>query len=53
MSETKEAVVAVITGERPHDYCITLGIGDGTSERWKLSYALARKLRRELNERLD
>lgn len=53
MSEVKEAEIAVVTGDRPEDYCITLGKGDGTFERWKLSYDLAKKIRRELNQRLD
>lgn len=47
------AAIAVITGDKPDDRYITLGIGDGTFQRWKLSEILARKLRRELNERLD
>lgn len=48
-----EAVIAVVTGDKPDERYITLGPGDGTFQRWKLSEVLARKLRRELNERLD
>ena len=46
------ASIAVITNEAD-DLFITLGSGDHTSQRWKLTPSLARKLRRELNERLD
>ena len=48
----KIAAVAVLTSEGP-DLFLTLGPGDHTSQRWKLTPSLARKLRRELNERLD
>lgn len=47
------ALVAVVTGDKPGERRITLGAGDGTFQRWKLTEELARKLRRELNERLD
>ena len=53
VSEDKEAKIACITGDRPDDYCITIGPGDGTFVRWKISYETAKKLRRELNQRLD
>jgi hypothetical protein len=49
----KIAVIAVVTGDQPDDRYITLGVGDGTFERWKLTESLARKIRRELNQRLD
>lgn len=48
-----EAAVAVITGDRPGERFITLGAGDGGFQRWRLSEELARKIRRELNARLD
>ena len=47
------ATVAVITGDKPDDRCITLGPGDGTFQRWKLSESLLKKIRREINEKLD
>lgn len=47
------ASVAVITGDKPEERYITLGQGDGSFQRWKLSEMLARKIRRELNQRLD
>lgn len=53
LSEDREAIIACITGDRPDDYCITIGPGDGTFVRWKISYETAKKLRRELNQRLD
>jgi hypothetical protein len=53
VSEDKEAIIACITGDKPDDYCITIGPGDGTFVRWKISYETAKKLRRELNQRLD
>lgn|GEM_PF-4796723 len=53
MSEDREAKIACITGDKPDDYCITIGPGDGTFVRWKISYETAKKLRRELNQRLD
>ncbi len=49
---TSPAVIAAITNEGP-DLYLMIGPGDHTSQRWKLSESLARKLRRELNERLD
>lgn len=49
----REAVVAVITGDAEDDRYITLGPGDGTSDRWKLTDSLLKKLRREINARLD
>ena len=49
----KIARVAAITGDQPDERYITLGEGDGTFVRWKLSESLARKIRRELNQRLD
>jgi hypothetical protein len=52
-TEVFEAVVAVITGDKPDDRSITLGVGDGTFQRWKLTDSLLKKLRREINERLD
>jgi hypothetical protein len=51
-SAPRAASIAVITNEAD-DLFITLGSGDHTSQRWKLTPSLARKLRRELNERLD
>jgi hypothetical protein len=53
LSEDREAKIACITGDKPDDYCITIGPGDGTFVRWKISYETAKKLRRELNQRLD
>ena len=53
VSQDREARVACITGDKPDDYCITIGPGDGTFVRWKISYETAKKLRRELNQRLD
>jgi hypothetical protein len=53
VSEDREAKIACITGDKPDDYCITIGPGDGTFVRWKISYETAKKLRRELNQRLD
>jgi hypothetical protein len=49
----RKAAVAVITGDTPGERYITLGEGDGTFQRWKLTEELARKIRRELNGRLD
>jgi hypothetical protein len=49
----KTAKIAAVTGDRPGERYITLGVGDGAFERWKLSEDLARKIRRELNARLD
>jgi hypothetical protein len=46
------ATVAVITDDAD-GIKITLGPGDHTSQSWRLTESLARKLRRELNERLD
>ncbi len=51
-AEPLEARVACATNEG-REIFITLGTGDHTCQRWKLSESLARKLRRELNERLD
>ncbi len=48
----KTVTVAAITNEGT-DFYLTVGTGDGTSQRFKLSSeALARKLLRELFERL-
>ena len=52
-TEQLDAHVAVITGDNPDDRYITLGIGDGTFQRWHLTDSLLKKLRREINERLD
>lgn len=49
---TQTAAVAVVTQEARELY-ITLGPGDHTSQRWRLTESLARKIRRELNEKLD
>ncbi len=43
--------VAAITNEGP-DLYLMVGPGDHTSQRWKLSESLARKLFKELAERL-
>jgi hypothetical protein len=51
--EDKTAAVAVVTNDHDGNYFITLGVGDGTCERWKVKESLARKLRRELNDRFD
>lgn len=55
VSRTEElvAAVAVISGDRPNERYITLGPGDGTFQRWKLDDGLLKKLRREINARLD
>lgn len=49
----KEAAIAVITGDKVGERYITLGERDGEFQRWKLTEDLARKIRRELNARLD
>jgi hypothetical protein len=49
----REARIAIITGDEVGERYITLGEGDGSFTRWKLSEELARKIRRELNARLD
>lgn len=49
----KEAAIAVITGDKIGERYITLGERDGEFQRWKLTEDLARKIRRELNVRLD
>ena len=48
---SRTAVVAAITNEGP-DLYIMIGPGDHYCRRWKLSESLARKLFRELAERL-
>jgi hypothetical protein len=53
LSSDHVAAVAVITGDKAGERCIKLGPGDGTFQRWRLSEELARKIRRELNARLD
>ncbi|MCP3368292.1 hypothetical protein [Bradyrhizobium cajani] len=47
------AAVVVITGDTPGERYITLGEADGTFQRWRLTEEQARKIRRELNSRLD
>jgi hypothetical protein len=51
--DERTAKIAAVTGDRPGERYITLGEGGGTFDRWKLSEGLARKIRRELNSRLD
>lgn len=51
--DDETAAVAVVTDDMNGNYFLTLGVGDGTFKRWKLTEKLARKIRRELNERLD
>jgi hypothetical protein len=48
-----DAVVADVSGDQVDDRYMTLGIGDGTFHRWKLTDSLLRKVRREINEKLD
>jgi hypothetical protein len=47
------AVIAGITEPNKGELYLLLGEGDHNCQRWKISESLARKLRRELNERLD
>lgn len=49
----KVAIVAVVTGDRPDERYITLVEEGGSFQRWKLSELLAKKVRREFNQRLD
>jgi hypothetical protein len=53
LTEDLTATVACITGDRVDERYITLGVGDGTFQRWKLTDSLLKKIRREINERLD
>jgi len=46
------AAVAVLT-KTEEGFFITLGEGDHSCDRWKITESLAKKLRRELNEKLD
>ena len=49
----KIAASATITGDLPGERYITLGERDGMFQRWRLTEEQARKIRRELNQRLD
>lgn len=49
----KIAKIAVVTGDRPDERYITLVEEGGSFQRWKLSEILAKKVRREFNQRLD
>lgn len=51
-SHTEEIRVAAVTDD-DGDIILMVGPGDHTCQRFKLTESLARKLRRELNERLD
>jgi hypothetical protein len=51
-SHAEEVVVAAIVPEG-EDIVLMVGPGDHSCQRFKLTESLARKLRRELNERLD
>lgn len=53
MIEPKKAVVADVVEEVRGDFIIVLGEGDHTCQRWQLTESLAKKIRRELNRRLD
>ncbi|WP_315792206.1 hypothetical protein [Bradyrhizobium sp. SZCCHNRI1002] len=52
-ADGKVATIAAITGDRPGDRSILLVDGAGECQRWTLTEELARKIRRELNQRLD
>jgi hypothetical protein len=51
--ECKRALIAGIVEPVKGELYVLLGEGDHTCERWLLTESLARKLRRELNQRLD
>lgn len=49
----KTALVAAITEPVKGELYVMLGEGDHDCVRWKITQELARKLRRELNQKLD
>lgn len=51
--ESFVASVAAVVGDKPEEHVLMLGVGDGTSQRWKLTDSLLRKLRSEINPRVD
>lgn len=53
MIEPKKALVADVVEETRGEFVIVLGEGDHDCQRWRLTESLARKLRRELNAKLD
>jgi len=51
--DCKTAQVAAIIEPTKGEFYIMLGRGDHTCERWRIDESLARKLRKELNQKLD
>lgn len=51
--DCKTAMVAAIVEPTKGELYIMLGAGDHSCERWRIDEDLAKKLRRELNARLD
>lgn len=53
LTEPKKAIVADVVEEVRGEFILMLGSGDHSCERWQLTESLARRIRRELNRRLD
>lgn len=47
------AIVAAVIEPSKGEYYIMLGPGDSSATRWRMTESLLKKLRREINEKLD
>jgi len=47
------AIVAAVIEPSKGEYYIMLGPGDSSAARWRITDSLLKKIRREINEKLD